>query len=573
MLKTLTVWNFALLEQVEIDFDKGLNILTGETGAGKSILVDAMGAILGKRISSEMIRTGSDWLRVEAVFVFEKMSDELKELLESQAIELDDDMLIITRQLTSKGKGTILINGCHVTLSVLKLFSEYLIDIHGQNENIFLMKQENLFPILDNNDSESKQLKIKYDYAYKEFLTIKKELEEKTSYYSDIEQRADLLRWQEQEIENAALEIGEDSSIEQDIKRLANAEKISDSIEYAYSLFNGFNNTDGILSELSSAESKLVNISRYDDYFEESIEKIREAVFMLQEVSDNVSEYRNNLDADPALLDELQSRLVLIDKLKKKYGNSIEKILECLKRIQDDLFKIENHSFDLNQVQNKYDLLLKEATASASALSKARIKTAETLSAGIVKQLKGLGMKDAQFTIELFENDNLTAFGKDIINVFFSANLGEEPKSIDKVASGGELSRIALAIKVLSSEDMDHSESMIFDEIDAGIGGKTAQKVAESIASVSSRKQVICITHLPQIACMADNHLYIHKSSQKGKTITKVKALTDGERINEIARMASGINLTTAALDNAREMITLANIFKTKNKQVKTNEG
>lgn len=561
MLKTLTVWNFALLEQVEIEFDQGLNILTGETGAGKSILIDALGAVLGNRVSSDMIRTGCEWLRVEAVF---ELSDEtdLKEYLAEQAVDTDDDTLIITRQVTTKGRGMILVNGSHMTAAGLKKIAEYLIDIHGQNENLTLLKPDKQLSLLDNSDEDIAKLKIDYQGAYEAWKETKDKLEEMKSAAAGIEERLDMLRWQVQEIEAAKIIDGEDENLESEIKRLANAEKITENVEQAYMLLQGNDNTEGALSDLATIEDNLETVARYDDSLTEACNLVKEARCQLQEAFYSIRDYSDNIEFNPAVLDDMQSRLDRLEKLKKKYGPTLADVNIHLTKCQDELDSIENYDDNLAELEKKQAADYDKAKRVAEELSAKRKKAAEKLAAEIGDQLKSLGMKDARFRFVIDKKAELTSSGVDDVNMYFSANVGEAEKPIDKIASGGELSRIALAIKVVSAADEGSAESMVFDEIDTGIGGKTAQMVAESIAKVSAHKQVLCITHLPQIACMADVHLYIHKSVENGKTVTRVKALSAGEQVNEIARMASGIDVTAASLDNAREMLDHAEGFK-----------
>ena len=561
MLKTLTVWNFALLEHVEIEFDKGLNILTGETGAGKSILIDALGAVLGNRLTTDMIRSDCDWLRVEAVF---QLADEprLREYLTDMAIDVDDDTLIITRQVSTKGRSAVLVNGSHQTVAVLKQIAEYLVDIHGQNENLTLLKPEKQLALVDGSVSDIADNREEFYQAYKQWQTTKARLAEKEAAAKDMEQRLDMLRWQTQEIENAKLLDDEDITLENEVKRLANAEKITENIEQAYSLLQGDDNSEGALAALSTVEQNLDMVSRYDDSLAEAQKLITDARCQLQEAFYSIRDYSDNLEFDPAVLDEMQSRLDLIEKLKKKYGSTVAEVKEYYEKISAELDSIENDDADKEKLTALSAEEYATAVKLADSLTVKRKEAADKLAKEICEQLRSLGMKDARFRFVIDKKTELTSTGFDDVNMYFSANVGEAEKPIDKVASGGELSRIALALKVVAAADDDSAASMVFDEIDTGIGGKTAQMVAESIAKVAAYKQVLCITHLPQIACMADVHLYLHKQAKAGKTVTEVAELSDGERVNEIARMASGIDVTAASLDNAREMLDHARLFK-----------
>ena len=563
MLNTLTVWNFALLEHIQIEFDKGLNILTGETGAGKSILIDALGAMLGNRLSTELIRHGREWLRVEAVFSLEDQPNVVA-FLEENAIDTAENELIITRQITSSGRGSILINGCHTTLAVLKNLGGLLVDVHGQNENLSLLKQENQFQLVDGYGRELGSALAEYRELYKALKEAEGKLSEKENASRDYEQRLDMLRWQIQEIEAAQLQENEDEELQRQINKLSNAEKISRYAGEACGLLygGGGNNGIGVVSGLEEAVESLKALSRFDDALEEVIRVLGEAAIQVKEAGYEVRDYAESMEFDPRLLDRLQSRMDVIDKLRRKYGATIGDILAYYDKCQQELADIENYDEDIARLQEAVNGAREAARKAAGRVTELRRAAAGDLSDAIEGHLTALGMPDACFVIDVQPSESLGASGGDRLEILFSANPGQEPKPIQKVASGGELSRIALAIKTVTASRDTSPASMVFDEIDTGIGGKTAQMVAERIAMAAAGKQVLCITHLPQIACMADNHLYISKHVADNQTSTEVRSLSEGERINEIARMASGANVSSASLDNAREMIAYAKIKK-----------
>lgn len=562
MLKTLTVWNFALLEHVQIEFGPGLNILTGETGAGKSILIDSMGAVLGQRISSESIRTGADWLRVEAVFSIEENAG-LLDFLQMQAIDVDDGALIVTRQVTKNGKNMILINGCHVTLTTLKKLGEFLIDIHGQNENLALLRTKNQFALLDGSDAAiGAQLSV-YRICFDRWNNLREELSKKETASREYAQRLDMLRWQIREINDARLQAGEAEQLEQDIARMANAEKITNYIESSYELLNGGGkNPVGILEALAKIKQNLLSLSRFDTSQEETRKMVEDSYCQLQEASYNLRDYGEKMEFNPQKLDRMETRMDTIDKLRKKYGATVEDVLHHAQKAEEELADIENYDTTIAKLKTDIEQSKHQLELAAGKLTELRQKAAIRLSSLIEKQLLALGMPDARFHIALERLSAPASRGADGMTMLFSANAGEAERNLQKVASGGELSRISLAIKTVEAAQDDSVASMVFDEIDTGIGGRTAQMVAERIAEVSIYKQVLCITHLPQIACMADIHLYLAKETQNGKTVTCVHRLDEGNRINEIARMASGIDVTAASLDNAREMVDNARIKK-----------
>ena len=562
MLKTLTVWNFALLEHVEINFDAGLNILTGETGAGKSILIDALGAVLGHRLSSDVIRTGCDWLRVEAIFDITG-EKRLHDLLAEQAIDDEDDSLIVTRQITTKGKNVILVNGCHVTAGTLRAIGEFLVDIHGQHENLALVRTENQFALLDGSDPELPKLLASYREAFRSWRDAETELAEKKESAGVSADRMDMLKWQAQEIGEANLRPHEDEELEAEINRLSNAEKITENVNEAASLLEGGGESEGILAEVAALQRRIEALRQFDKVFDDSVPMLEDAVCQLKEISYTVQGYLDGLDFEPERLDALQSRMDVIDKLERKYGASIEAVLAYREKIEKEIEGFENFDEIVAALEKKCGEARAEAERRAAILTAKRKEAAGKLSAAIVEQLVALGMPDAKLVVSLSPAE-LTAQGADEINLLFSANAGEAEKPLSKVASGGELSRIALAVKAVAAAGDSVAQSMVFDEIDTGIGGKTAQMVAERIALVAGKKQVLCITHLPQIACMADVHYYLEKTAKDGMTSTTVRAMTSKERAQEIARMASGADATAASLSNAKEMIARAAEIKKK---------
>ena len=563
MLKTLTVWNFALLEHVQVEFGSGLNILTGETGAGKSILIDSLGAILGHRISADSIRTGCDWLRVEAVFSLDDESLGLHELLNQQAIDDSEGLLIITRQVTRGGRSMVLVNGCHVTLAVLKRIGSFLVDIHGQNENLSLLKEESQFQLLNSYDPDLLEAIAAYRLVYDKWREKQKDYTEKEQASREYAQRLDMLRWQDKEISEAKLQENEDEALESEIRKLSHAEKIAGFVEDSYNLLdNGNKGGVGVLVALSQVKKNLEDMTTYDDSLANALKIVEEAYISLQEAAYEVRDYGESMEFSPEKLDKLQQRMDVIYRLRKKYGATIADVLAHQQKVQQELAAIENYDDDMAAMAKEIEALKGRLKIKAAELTRLRKRAALELSRSICEQLQALGMPKAVFRIDVTPADKYLPTGNDNVAMFFSANPGEQEKLLQKVASGGELSRIALAIKTVAASRDSSVPSMVFDEIDTGIGGRTAQMVAERIALVAAYKQVLCITHLPQIACMADIHLYIAKESAGENTITKIRPLTERERISEIARMASGADITTASLDNAKEMVSHARIKK-----------
>lgn len=561
MLKTLTVQDFALLQQITVEFGAGLNILTGETGAGKSILIDSLGAILGGRLSANSIRTGAEQLRIEAVFSVEHRPD-LENFLAEQAIDADDDEIIVMRRLTRAGRSTALVNGVHVTQTTLKKLGAFLVDIHGQNENLAILKEENQFALIDGFDEKIADALDSYNEAYETWTAKKKLLEEKENAAKDYAEKVDLLNWQLKEIEEAELTEGEDDELEADINRLSHAEKIAEYVSDSCELLESGVGGTGIIAAIAELKNNLDSMARFDDELKNARAMIDDAYVSLQEASYDIKDYASQMDFNPARLDKLQQRMDVIYRLKKKYGATVKDILAYEENVRQELSAVENFADDAKKLKEEIKAAEALLAERAAKLTAERKSGAKKLSAAIEKRLRSLGMPKARFAANILPSASFGTRGADEISLDFSANPGEDMKPLKDAASGGELARIALATKAVNAAKDDSAPCMVFDEIDTGLGGRTAKMAAECIALVASRKQVLCITHLPQIAAMADVHLYIVKHSSENRTMTHVQKLTDTERISEIARMASGADATAASLDNAREMLLNAKMTK-----------
>lgn len=551
MLKTLSIWNFALIEHIQIEFNRGLNILTGETGAGKSILLGALGMVIGHRSNLDVIRSNADFMRVEAVFSI--MNEQaIKDFLLKNNILIEDDTLIITRQILASGRNIIQINNCHTTLAILRQLGEMLVDIHGQHANQALLKPQKQLNLIDEYDNGAiNRQKAVYAQIYYHWLELKEKLAKSKTNTQEMAQRLDMLNWQINEIQNAKLEVDEDTKLEEQIKVLANAEKISLLSQNAYNLlYEGGN----ILSSLAQLRKDTESLAHYDENMAKVHQSVEDAYFQLQDSADEIRDFGEKIDYSPQKLDAMQSRMEEINKLRRKYGSSIEEILAYCEKAKDELSYIENYDANLAQLEQEIADLTQELKQEAATLHKLREQSATKLTDDIITELKSLSMPDARMKVNLWLNDDFSENGADDVEFLFSANLGEDMKLLQKIVSGGELSRIALAIKTITAQK-DDVELMVFDEVDSGVGGKTAQMMAEKITRISRYRQVICITHLPQIAAMADAHFYIHKETKDNKTFTNITEIDYGARLAEIARMASGTELTQASMENAEEML------------------
>lgn len=562
MLRSLGVNNFALIEKANVDFITGLNILTGETGAGKSILIDALNTVLGGRASNEYIREGCDYFRVEALFDMSCL-DTVKELADKYSIGTEEDgTLIISRRFSASGKNVIMINGCHVTLSVLKQFGQKLVDMHGQHENQALLRPDTHLGLLDLFDKAIAVEVEKYRKLYRQWQDVSKQIHDLEDNTRERAQRLDMLIWQTNEIAAAALKPDEEVELENQIKVLTNIEKITKSVTKAHGLIDeGSNGNDGILNLVANAKRELEYAARFDKSLEPQLNVMTDILYQLKELSMDLGGYVDGVEFNPNQLTGLHERMDVIYKLRNKYGSTIEDILTYYEKSLKEIASM--HASD-NQIANLYNeqkMLKEQLMFFADKLNKKRCISARMMSEAVCSHLQKLGMPNCRFSVEVSTTDNLNLYGNNEVAILFSANPGESLKPLHKVASGGELSRIALAIKTVYAH-RDKIGTVVFDEIDSGIGGQTVQMVGERIAMVAAHKQVLCITHSPQIACMADNHLNIEKHILADRTKTEIIKLNDDDRKLVLAKMIAGRDLTKAAIENAEQMIATAKLKK-----------
>jgi len=557
MLLDLKVKNFALIEKLEINFKKGLNVLTGETGAGKSIIIGALEMLLGGRASREVIRNGKDKAYIEAVYEPEKL-DLINNKLEEYGIEPDEDILLLSREIKRTGRNRSRINGQLATLSMVSNVSSYLVDIHGQHEHQSLLDVKLHLDFLDDFIGEKIiSLKEKVTNKYNEIKNINKKLQEMEIDEGEKARELDLLEFQINEIENANLKTGEFKKLEKKYKKLSNAEDIFATTGMIYNDINGddFNN-NGILDKIGHFMTELDSLKEYDDKLDSFHSQMENIYYTLQDLGYEIREYNENLDFDKKRLKEIEDRLDTINNLKKKYGETIEEILEYNQKMKKRRNELVSQEDLINELKEKRKNIKAEYYNKAEELSKIRKNSAKNLEEKIKDELTDLAMEDVLFKVK-FEEKDLAGDGIDDIEFMISPNPGEDLKPLAKIASGGELSRIMLAFKKIIAE-IDKVDTLIFDEVDSGVGGKTAQKMAEKLAVIGSKRQVICITHLPQIASMSDNHFYINKTAENGKTYTNINKLNGEEKPKELARMLGGVKMTDTTLDHAEEMIKLA---------------
>ncbi len=557
MLQALHVHNFALLEDAKADFTQGFNVFTGETGAGKSILIDAFGVVLGGRASADYVRSGTDGLWVQAVFDISGQKA-IKELLKEQGLEAEDD-LFLKRQINSAGKSKAFVNGVQVPLTFLRQLGARLVDIHGQHENQALLKAETPRVLTDAfGGAELSKAKSVYTEIYTEYVAVKKKLEKLLSDNEHQDLLLDRYSWEIKEITDAKLVVGEEESLEDEAKLLRNSEKIITSVNKAHSFLDS---EKGILSRLALAKDELRYAARYDERLREFAEALDSSWITLDDCRSELSDYLSSSDFNEEHAAAVQERLDTIYRLQKKYGGTTEDVLEYLAATQVKQEELQNIADTIAATEKKLQDITKKLTQAAAVLTKERQRSAKALGEQITKHIRDLAMPNGSFVIELTELDKFTAEGRDGLGFMFSANMGEPLNDLEKVASGGEISRIALAIKTVLMNQGD-VPTMVFDEIDTGVGGVTAQRMAEKIAAISTVGQVLCITHLPQIAAFADNHIHIEKVSADGRTATVLTTLVQQARVEEIVRMTAGDNRSFAAYENAKQLLSSAEAVK-----------
>lgn len=547
MLTSLKIENVAIIESAAIEFGCGLNVLTGETGAGKSIVIDSINTILGERTSRDIIRTGAQSAKVYAVF--EDVNERVRNFLDENGIDCEDGVLIINRTLSREGKNVCRINGAPVTVSMLREIGGELIDIHGQHDNQSLLSPEKHCGFVDSFAGNA-DLIADYREKYGRLCEIRSKLKKLTTDESSKSQRIDFLTYQIDELEKAEITIGERDELKARKSLINNSQKVIESLNIAYEALKA----DGAgIDMITDAESEIANASAYMETLGEASEKITDIRYELEDIAETVRDAMTEVDFDPSELEDIDERLDLLYRLSKKYGDTEEEMLEYLEKARAELDNIAFSEERVKELQKQEKEALAETETAACKLTESRKTAGEKLSNAICSELEFLDMPNVRFVVKC--NDiGLTENGKDEIEFLISANAGEEPKPLAKIASGGELSRIMLAIKNVLAET-DGVDTMIFDEIDTGVSGRAAQKIAMKLRSASKGRQVICVTHLAQIAAQGDVHLYISKSVSDGKTYTNIKSLIEEERVAEIARIMGGMEITKLQLESAREML------------------
>ncbi len=565
MLSTLQIKDYALIENINIEFNRGLNIITGETGAGKSILIDALGLLLGERASTEIIRKGSKKAIVEGIFNVSN-NEKIKNLLEKNEIEIEPE-LIVRREVSLKGSNRCFLNDTPVKLNVIKDVGNLLVDLHGQHEHQSLLRTETHIEMLDEFGDYPESLE-QFSRRRKTLAGLLKEFEELQERETQLREKKDLYNFQIKEIDAVAPEAGEDESLEQELRILENSEKLLEKTNLIYDML--FEGENPIYDNLVEVQNLLNELRKIDKSFDEKFEEAVSASTLVNDISEYVRDYRDRIDLEPDRLEEMRRRLNSINLLKKKFGGTLDGVLTHREKIAGEIEIAENFTEKISDLKNKIEEARKSAGETANELSNLRKSAAQKLESELLNILSDLGISDADFKVEISQTEvtegtdnyliidkkkyKFNLFGCDKVEFMISTNLGESPKPLTKIASGGEISRIMLSLKSVLAKN-DKLPLLIFDEIDTGVSGKIAQKVGRAIKSLSQFHQLIAITHLPQIAGLADHHYAVEKRKSGERIVSTIRELGEEEKVQEIAKLLSGDKITEAGILSAKELI------------------
>ena len=557
MLSLLKIRNIALIDELELEFASGLNLLTGETGSGKSIIVDSLGALTGERVSSDLIKEGTTQAQIEGLFTV-RPDAVLRETFDESGIELDGDAetdLIVRRELAATGKNRIFINNQLVTQAFLRKIGAYLVDIHGQGEQATLFNASTHLEMLDE-FAATEDLRGKVSEKFRKLAEIRREIESLREDEAQKLQLLDILQFQVDEIGKAKLQTGEDEQLEEEKRRLSNVEKLSSLSEESYLLL--YENEEATITTLEKVVRRVAELAEYESSFGEYHESLATAQAVLEDLAFSVRDFRNSLEFSPERLAEIENRLAEIARLKRKYGGTIETVLAHFAESSERLRNIETAELREAELNKELKAAREDYLKTARELHDKREKSAKKLEKEIETNLKAVSLEKARFEVRLtadFEDDrSFTAKGLDRVEFYFSANPGESVRPIGKVASGGELSRLMLILNT-TTKLSESAKTMVFDEIDTGIGGRVAEAVGLKLKELAKTQQVLCVTHQPQVASLADHHFVVRKESVKNRTEVRVRELDEPEKVEEIARMLAGEKITETARQHAREML------------------
>ncbi|HFR3765885.1 TPA: DNA repair protein RecN [Streptococcus suis] len=550
MLLEVSIKNFAIIEQVTLNFEKGMTILSGETGAGKSIIIDAMNLMLGARATTDVIRHGAAKAEIEGLFSFEH-SRALEQILEEQGLEVADE-LIIRREILQNGRSVSRVNGQMVNLSVLKQIGQHLVDIHGQHDQEELMKSQHHIRLLDSfGEEDFWTLKDSYQATFDAYRSLRKRVLEKQKNEQEHKSRIEMLEYQIAEIESADLQLGEDVQLNQERDKLLNHKQIADTLTNAYALLD--NEDFSSVNNIRSAMGDLQSLEEFDPEYKVLSTSLTEAYYVMEDVAKRLGDVVDNLEFDGNRLMQLESRLDLLNTMTKKYGGSVDDVLDYLAKITEEYNLLTGNDLSGDDLEVQLKTLEKDLVNLAGQLSQARHELAQILEEVIRQELQDLYMEKAKFQVR-FTKGKFSKEGHETVEFYISANPGEDFKPLVKVASGGELSRLMLAIKSAFARK-EGKTSIVFDEVDTGVSGRVAQAIAQKIYKIGQYGQVLAISHLPQVIAIADYQFFIEKVSDEHSTVSRVRLLTTDERVEEIAKMLAGDTVTEAARTQARELV------------------
>lgn len=561
MLVSLNIRNYALIDNLSIEFKKGLNVLTGETGAGKSIIIGALSLAMGERASVEAVRSGEKKITVQALFELDVIKEELSALFDEYGIEAEDGSILITRDVTDSGKNVCRVNDTLVSVAALKNISSELVDIHGQHEHQKLLNPNTHIDFIDMfGKTHTQPLKDELRESFRLLNERKKELDSMVKNAQTEKERLDEYKRAYEEIISAKLQPGEDEELEGKLKIMSNSEKLYELMDSAYSAM--YRSENSVADILYTSQNEIISATKIDPSLLSIADGIEQAAITIEDILLQIRDYKDSLEYDPGQLDYIQERLEKISVLKRKYGSDITAVISYADELLKKIENITNYDFELGELEKAYESACQSYDENAMKLSEIREILAKRFASELTSNLNMLSMPNAVFIVDLVrDTKNRSANGIDTIQFMFTSNPGQEPKPLAKIASGGEISRVMLAAKAILA-DADATDTMIFDEIDTGISGRTAQTVAEKMCDIAKSHQVIAITHLPQISSMADAHFLVSKEAKEGETFTHFTYLNEAQRYRELARMLGGVSVTETTLKHAEEMLKQAEDYK-----------
>lgn len=561
LITELQIKNFAIIDDISISFQDGLTVLTGETGAGKSIIIDAVQLLTGSRASVEFVRHGAKKAEITGLMNLDSRNETVYQKCMEYGIDIEEDTLILERTITNRGKSICRINGKIVTLQILREIGQSLVNIHSQHDTVQLMDKNIHISLLDQyNEKQITPLKQKYKELYEKYTTLKQKLKALSENEQEIVQRIDLLSFQLQELNDANLQPNEDEALEEERNILVHFEKMNQSLHEAYYALYG--DQKG-LESIDIAQNALQQVKSIDPTFEKIAEQLTNLYYQLEDVTFTIRNRIDEMEYDEGRLNEIEARMNELNRLKKKYGATVKEMLSYKEQIESELNELQNKDTHVESLREEIETVKQKAFNEAKKLTEIRKKTAKKLEQEIKRELNDLYLQNATFKVDFSPSTQLHQNGMDEVSFLISTNIGEPLKDLSKVASGGELSRMMLALKKIFAKH-DRINTVIFDEIDTGVSGRVAQAIAEKMYEISKSTQVLCITHLPQVAAMADEHLLIEKEAKNNRTHTIIHELNHDEKVEELGRMMTGATLTDTALEHSEQLLQLTRSFKEK---------